>query len=385
MKNLSRITAAMTFCLLVWLVPTSRALADEDDTATSMARERFKEGVQYFDQKQYDKARVAFMQAYALRRHPAVLLNLAQSELRSGHEADAAKHFSMYLREAKDATASEKEGAEAGLFAAKAVVGEVAVKVDTEGATVFVDGNEEGLSPLPDPVYMTPGSHSVEARKEGKSNKATLTAKAGEASEIGLRLGAPSAPAVAPAKQRPEARAATGEGSPEEDHGPGGGREGFLPWVAHTPVAWVGGGLTVVGIAGGIGFGLSSKQSYHDADTVATEIKQAASDDNASTSGICTDPTSVLRSANFMGNLQGRAAEYTDACNKHQDSVSKGDTLKTLSIVSWVVAGAAAAGTVVYYFVDAGPAAESASSGIKPRVAAAVAPGQGFITLAGSF
>ncbi len=68
-----------------------------------MARERFKEGVAFFDKKEYDKARVAFLQAYALKKHPAVLLNLAQSELRSSHEAEAAKHFVAYLRESKDA------------------------------------------------------------------------------------------------------------------------------------------------------------------------------------------------------------------------------------------------------------------------------------------
>ena len=62
----------------------------EDDATVAMARERFKEGVSFFDLKQYDKARAAFLQAYALKKHPAVLLNLAQSELRSGHEADAA-------------------------------------------------------------------------------------------------------------------------------------------------------------------------------------------------------------------------------------------------------------------------------------------------------
>src|SRR5215207_8959224 len=127
MTKLLRISSTASLCLWALCVSVSPALAQDDETATTMARERFKEGVQYFDQKQYDRARVAFLQAYALKRHPAVLLNLAQSELRSGHEADAAKHFSMYLREAKDATPAEREGAEAGLFAAKAVCGEVAV------------------------------------------------------------------------------------------------------------------------------------------------------------------------------------------------------------------------------------------------------------------
>ena len=102
----------------LWTVP---ALA-EDDVTLAMARERFKEGVQYFDQELYDKARAAFVQAYALRKHPAVLLNLAQSEVRSGHEAEAATHFAQYLREHKEATESERQGALQGLASAKTSV-----------------------------------------------------------------------------------------------------------------------------------------------------------------------------------------------------------------------------------------------------------------------
>src|SRR5665811_2039568 len=144
------------------------AHTNEDDATVAMARERFKEGVSYFDQKQYDKARAAFLQAYALKKHPAVLLNLAQSELRSGHEADAAKHFAAYLRESKDAGDAEKSAAEAGLTAAKVVVAEVNVSVDERAAEVYVDGILEANSPLPGALYLTPGTHSIEARKDGR-------------------------------------------------------------------------------------------------------------------------------------------------------------------------------------------------------------------------
>ena len=77
MTKLFRTSLTTSVCLLVLLTSIAGAQAQSDETATSMARERFKEGVQYFDQKQYDRARVAFLQAFALKRHPAVLLNLA--------------------------------------------------------------------------------------------------------------------------------------------------------------------------------------------------------------------------------------------------------------------------------------------------------------------
>src|SRR6478735_2345001 len=130
--NLTQIgvAAALLGALLVIAPPA----AAQDDVTITMARERFKEGVTYFDKKDFAKARVAFLQAYALKKHPAVLLNLAQSELRSGHEADAAKHFALYLRDYKDATDAERQGAETGLSASKALVAEVNLDVDTPGA-----------------------------------------------------------------------------------------------------------------------------------------------------------------------------------------------------------------------------------------------------------
>src|SRR5690242_2410039 len=77
----------------------ARAQSSSDDETTKAARARFQEGVDYYDKGQYDKARAAFLQAYALRKHPAVLLNLAQSCLKSGHSLEAVHDFQQFLRE----------------------------------------------------------------------------------------------------------------------------------------------------------------------------------------------------------------------------------------------------------------------------------------------
>jgi hypothetical protein len=378
MRYIVRHALALSLGLTLFSAYPGVARAD-DESATTIARERFKEGVAHFDQKNYDKARIAFLQAYALKKHPAVLLNLAQSELRSGHEADAAKHFSVYLREAKEASPSERESAEAGLFAAKAVVGEIALSAE-EGATIFVDGVEEGLAPLPDPIYLSPGSHQLEARKDGAVAKATISAKAGEANEFALRFTAPSPAGAGPTAEH--AGAGTANVPPEEDRSSG-GREPFFSWVGHTPLAWVGGGLTVAGIAGGIGFGVSAQQNYENADSVAEQIRAAAAEDNSSTTGICTDPEAVI-----PGSVsQNRLADYQDACQKHEDNISQGDTMKTLSIVSWGVAGAAAVGTIVYYFVDSKQESPKSTGAKAPpvRVGATIAPGRGFLSVQGNF
>jgi len=370
--------------------PPTKASSD-DDATVAMARERFKEGVSYFDQKQYDKARAAFVQAYALKKHPAVLLNLAQSELRSGHEADAAKHFSAYLREAKDASDAEKQAAEAGLNAAKVVVAEVDVNVDERGAEVSVDGAVEGNSPLAGSLYLTPGSHTIEAHKEGRSATTQVNASAGRHLEAELEFGPKPAPKPAPV-------AATSEDNtlvpaPSESSG----RKPFFKWLVTSPVGITGLGLTLVGAGGGIGFALASKKSYSNADSIASQITSNAHADErnapgTSTSGLCNSPANWLTLVKYSDpnvSLSNRAGQYQSACSKYQNDVHNGDTMKTVATVGFVVAGVAAVGTVVYYFVDPNAKEGRQSAHTEPRRSVAlvpnVGPSQSGLTLLGTF
>jgi hypothetical protein len=364
--------------------------SSDDDATVAMARERFKEGVNYFDQKQYDKARAAFLQAYALKKHPAVLLNLAQSELRSGHEADAAKHFAAYLRESKDASDAERQAAEAGLTAAKVVVAEIEVSVAERGSEIYVDDSLEGSSPLPGPVYVTPGSHTVEARKDGKTASTQVNAIAGKHLEADLEF----APKLKPAPKSAPAEATNQEASAELVPTSGSGRKPFFKWLVTSPVGLVGLGLTGVGLGGGIGFAVASKKNYDSADSVASQIIQTAAIDsgmaNPNTASLCLSPESWLQGVHYnkMPPLAQRALQYVDACSKYQNNVHNGDTMKTVATVGFVVSGVAAVGTVVYYFVDpsARKSGDSAHANAR-RVALvpSVGPRETGLSLVGSF
>jgi Flp pilus assembly protein TadD len=92
----SRIAAAVLVAFLSSSVP-HRAAA-QDDPVTIQARARFKEGVEFYDKGQFENARLAFLQAYALKKHPAVLLNLAQSSAKAGHPLEAAKNFQQLIK-----------------------------------------------------------------------------------------------------------------------------------------------------------------------------------------------------------------------------------------------------------------------------------------------
>ncbi|HKO47759.1 MAG TPA: hypothetical protein VJV79_08550 [Polyangiaceae bacterium] len=371
----------------------AHAHAGEDDTTVAIARERFKEGVAFFDQKQYDKARVAFLQAYALKKHPAVLLNLAQSELRSNHEVDAAKHFSAYLRESTTASDSERQAAEAGLSATKSAVALLDVNVDEGGAEIYVDGSLEGVSPLPGPLYVAPGAHNVEARKGGKTRVQQVNASAGRQFMADLSFAPktlPSEPAAASSAPAREERPA-----PEADHPePSAGRKPFFKWLGSSPVGLVGVGLTGIGLGGGIGLAIASKKSYDNADSVAAQINTAAAIDSMmaapDTSNLCTSPSAWLqKQPNPPADIPARAGQYNAACSKYQDNVSSGDTLKTLSTVGFVVGGVAAVGTVIYYFVDPNAREDSSQAARREQRRLALVPSVGpshtGLTVIGSF
>ena len=378
---------ALGACLLV--SQAAKAQGQEDATATAAARERFKEGVTYFDQKQYEKARAAFVQAYALKKHPAVLLNLAQSELRSNHERDAAKHFSSYLREATDASAAEREAAQAGLSAAKQVVGEIQVTADT-GGEVFVDGTSEGIAPLPGPIYVDPGSHTLELKKGDKTASQAVSIKAGESKEAKLALSAERSPATAAGasptapSDSPSADPEAGETEPAQARK----RESFTHWVTTSPAGVIPAGATVLLGLGAGGFALASNSAYKDADDSGQQIEANAGKDAASTRGICSDPQQVLRNANYPEDkLTARAAQYVDACSQHEESADRGDSFKTFAIVSGIGAGVLAVTTAVLYFVTASdePAGSAAAKPPAFWVIPTFAPGSGTLTVVGRF
>lgn len=365
-KNLTQLATALALLGAVsTVVSPARA---QDDVTLSMARERFKEGVTYFDKKDFAKARVAFLQAYALKKHPAVLLNLAQSELRSGHEADAAQHFSQYLREHKEASENERQSAETGLNAAKALVAEVTLDVDVSGAELSVDGEALGSSPLPGPIFLAPGSHRLVARKDAKSSSSDVSLAAGQKTRLGVKLAASNDAVAAPPRQEvsspPPAENASqsaSEPAAEPQSEPHHSRKPFVRWVASTPGAIVGVGLAGAGLIGGGAFSFGSKAAYDAADSVAEKIADTAVlDGKPERRGACVEPEAWLAKTEFYDGTpasevsarQKRASEYQRNCSKYQDNVKSGDTFKTLAIVSFAVAGAAAVGTIVYYFVD---------------------------------
>jgi hypothetical protein len=299
--------AAFVLALAAALAPQTRAGAQDEDAAiTEAARRRFQEGVRLFYKDKYEEARAAFLQAYALKHHPAVLLNLAQSELRSNHPVDAARHFSAFLRDSTAATGPERAEAENALSQLRTKLGRVQIAVNVAGATILVDNEQVGESPLAEPVDVAPGSHTVQARLGSRTQTAEVSVGAGKHATTSLELkgeegGAssetaasarppspppPPAPEAARPSPRPESRRiAPAPATTEKESS-----EGFFGWLTDSPVAWVGLGLTGAGIAT-LAFGsITAVMANQNVDAVAAKLEAHRQQVSPTRLNVCAGP-----------------------------------------------------------------------------------------------
>lgn len=384
--------------ILSILATGSPALAQSDDSV-EMARQHFREGVDFYDQREYDKARLAFLQAYALKPHPSVLLNLAQSELRSGHVADAANHFAQYLRESTDPNAPERQEAELGFAAASSKAGAVVVEVDADNAEVLVDGEKRATSPVPGPIYVMPGEHRIEARLGSDAQSQTVRARPGQQETVLLTLRAVSAPGAAGPPM-----AAPGEEVPMDDApatADTGGRPPFFKWWARRPLAIVLSVGALASLGGGIAAAVLAGKEFDSANETKEILRQAASEDidNILSSNMGTakereaaaeDVASPcdLSAATRQYLAANRITGYKAGCSSFDEARKTGEQNKKLAGAFFGVAGAAAVGTVVYYFVNTRASnrkPDEAGFRFRPQIAPIVGRGQGGLIVVGQF
>jgi hypothetical protein len=397
---------SLLFAGLFALLTESRAFAQQPSTApdpvTEVARQRYEEGVKAFDAGRYEEARSAFLQAYALKRHPAVLLNLGLSELRSGkYVEDGGNHLQQFVREHTAATPEQKASAEKAIADAKKRTAWVVVSVDAAGADVSIDGTALGKSPLLDPHFVKPGKHTLLASLQGKSATTQVDAKAGAATPANLNLGVGSAPPVAGVVPPGGAAAAPPSTAPApppsgppgggyqptpsggqmsfgaSTNGPdtgGGEREPFFSWYGRKPLAWVGTGVAGVGLILGLTGSIIALDASSSADNNAGQIQ-----DEADRRGI-EEPCGPVDSGGER-DVEG----FRDACNILRDDFSKYDTGVAVAVTGWVLLGVGVVGTVTYAMVDWYPKKKPASTTGTLEIAPIVSPSYRGIGAVGTF
>jgi hypothetical protein len=327
-----RTAAAVLVAFLTATSPTLPAFAQQDDPVTIQARARFKEGVDYFDKGQYENARLAFLQAYALKKHPAVLLNLAQSSAKAGHALEASKYFQQFLKESSQVSPEQKQAAEAGLAEVRQKLGRVEIAAPA-GTDISLDDNRVGTAPFADPVDVEVGPHTL------KSSTETVKVVATAGHTVQAKFGGASSAAVTPPPVGPATEPKTETPTEPKTETPGDTTEPpnkdystkhpglFSPPETMAPV-YVGIVVGVAGLAGTITFAAFKANAQSSADSVANDIRAAAKARNLSPTGICSSTNAQVQK------------DFANACKTLSDNNKKVDTDATLANVSAVVMGA---------------------------------------------
>lgn len=309
--------------LLAVAVGTSPVAAQKEDKAANgketfegeqQWKSLFYEAKKAYNEKRYKEAKALLIKASAIKPTPQVIANLAQAEMELGEFVAAATHASQAL-----VGLGKNPVLQAELAKAKEHIGTVALFFNVEGVEVSVDGAPIGTSPITTPVYLEPGTHKIVARKVGyASQERTLAMDKGTEQRVDIQLMAEeSATKTAPNQAK----------SPDES-----GKTKLAPFEEpkHTngsgpnPYILVGGGVVTVGaLVAGLVFNSKANGKYDDGERLVASID----------AGDCFTPSSTNKSACAAAIANGE----------------EGDKAKNIATASFIVGGAAAVGTLVYW------------------------------------
>jgi hypothetical protein len=187
------------------LCGAARAQTPEEDA--------FKRGVSAYDRRDWKAALEEFERAYAAGKRWEILYNIGVTRRQLHRYTGAVEALRRYRDEAAKAgyevheARGEHELGEIALFTAEVTV------QGPDGATVLLDGEEVGVTPLPGPVVISEGPRELVFRKRDYVERAVpVRVEAGQPQriEFTLELAAP----MVTIRTRPAGAALTIDGKP---------------------------------------------------------------------------------------------------------------------------------------------------------------------------
>jgi PEGA domain-containing protein len=258
--GLRALAAGLALCSLA--PPAFAQQQATGDVARQRAAETFRQGVEAFDRRDFETARVAFLQTLALRpSEAAVQRNLGLSEIYSGHYLDGARRLARVLQTTSQGSSEERSRMQESLKKAETHLQRLTVEVDVDGAEIVVEGTELGRSPLPFAWYLPPGPYDLSVSKPGyRSSTHAGVAQAGKADHVRVVLEpirAEVPPPVVPAAP-----------APVEPDVPPTHRRAVSSWLIAGGVV-----LSAAGLATGVTFSVLANQNEDDADRLRAELE----------------------------------------------------------------------------------------------------------------
>jgi tetratricopeptide (TPR) repeat protein len=202
--------------LLVLLVITSSppARAEAADPR-ELAAGHYRRGIDLAKQGLYGEALEEFNQAYAKSPHFAVLYNIGQAQIALGRPLAAIEALTTYLRDGADKVPlSRREQVQAQMALLEASLAELTIVTERSDVAIRVDDHDVGRTPLPQPIRLAAGTHTITASLPGGAQiTRVVTLAESERQRLELALPSeepqvtPSAVTTAPAVATPAAAA----------------------------------------------------------------------------------------------------------------------------------------------------------------------------------
>ncbi len=247
------------FAVLVSLMSTcwfaGSALAEEGDPTDARARAgaHYQRGLSFVDQERWAEALGEFEAAMEIDPHQATLFNLAHCLSLLGRHVEAARAFEEHLDRFGGEVSPERRGEVASQLADLAPrVGRIDPRVTgPERATVLVDSEEQGTTPLRRPIVVGPGHHVVLMRADGYQDaRREVELRGGETARLEIALEPETVEEVEPPVPAPIPQPPVEEPVPDDDRSRG-----------LVIAGWVLSGLGVVALGTGVAlFGAASSQ-----------------------------------------------------------------------------------------------------------------------------
>jgi hypothetical protein len=287
----------------------------------------FKAADKKVEQRKFAEAETLLLEAWGLNPTYDLANNLGAVECQLNKLTKCAEFLTYALRTWPISDPKSRQGTEAILNQALKSVGQIRITTNVAGAQIELDGKVVGTTPMVDPLFVEPGSHTVKASLDKYlSDSKSVELKKGASSAVDLKLNdvpvaqptgtavATSAPTVPPIVTQPQSK---------------------LPIVL---------GVVGAGVFAGLGVGA----------LIAASGEESTGKSLASTlHGACSptpSPTAV------------------EGCSQLEAAKSANGRDKTLSTISFAAAGGAVLSGLLYYAFSSPPAVAT------PKVGLQVAP-----------
>lgn len=191
---MTRLRSALFLYLLVLLGSPHHAQGQSADPEAQERREQaltlLREGNEKLDHGFYLEALERFEHAQTLFPSPRLHFNIAQTLNELGRPLAALDHYERFLRNVKpEESPALRQRAQEQIFRLQGAIARVEVQCSVLDAQVTVDGKPAGLTPLEQPIRLTPGPHAVVVSKIGYEQQVIeIALGAGESVTKRIRL-----------------------------------------------------------------------------------------------------------------------------------------------------------------------------------------------------